>query len=429
MRLHHVITLRLSLLKTVLMALWAVFFYFAIIAEINDETDDSLEDYAEMIVTAYLAGEAPTPPDYEWGNRFRLREVSAQQAATQDPIVYADRQLYIEEKSEYEPVRTITYLFRTDDDRWMEIMVFTPTIDKDDLKEAIYVWLVILLVGMIVGMTLVNLWTVRRSMRSLRDLLAWLDAYSLGQKNVPLDTDTRIDEFRRLNEVARMNMERNEALYNQQKQFIANASHEMQTPLAVCANRLEMLLDDDSLTEEQMADIIKTLHTLEQLAETNRSLLLLCKIDNGQFADNVEVDLAAVAARMLPDLQTINAAKGIGVDADLRERVVATMDAALANILVSNLLRNAFTHNVQGGSIRVTSGPGRLTVANTAADGVALDESRIFERFYHSAHSKGSTGLGLAMAKAVCGQCSLGLSYRLEEGMHVFEIRTVLKNS
>ncbi|MBO1704433.1 HAMP domain-containing histidine kinase, partial [Eubacterium callanderi] len=71
-----------------------------------------------------------------------------------------------------------------------------------------------------------------------------------GQKNIPLINNTRITEFRKLNDAALRNARRAEEQFEQQKQFIGNASHEIQTPLAVCRNRLEMLAEDNSLSEK-----------------------------------------------------------------------------------------------------------------------------------------------------------------------------------
>ena len=90
-------------------------------------------------------------------------------------------------------------------------------------------------------------------------------------------------------------------MFEQQKQFIGNASHEIQTPLAICRNRLEMLMEDDSLSEKQLEELMKTHQTLEYITKLNKSLLLLSKIDNGQFTDTKEVDLNVLLRQYLED--------------------------------------------------------------------------------------------------------------------------------
>ena len=156
--------------------------------------------------------------------------------------------------------------------------------------------------------------SLRRGMRPLQAILAWLDAYRLGERNKEMPQNTSVTEFRRLGEAISRTTKRNEALFEEQKRFTANASHELQTPLAVIQSRLEMLLDDGQLTEQQMGEVVKALHTLKALARTNRSLLLLSKIAGGQFTSTEAVSMAGTVDRLLPDMEMIYAHKGITVE-------------------------------------------------------------------------------------------------------------------
>lgn len=421
MKLQNVITFRLSILKAVIIALWAVCFYFAIIKEINNKTDETLTNYAENIITDYLSGIELQPSSEISGNQYQIRKVSAEYARRHRHIRDKDTEMYIKSSYGYEPVRAVTYIFNTDSGQFLELTVFTTTIDKNELKESILYWLIALYVVLLAGITGVNLWTVRHSMKPLKKLFDWLDSYKLGQNNKPLDTPTRITEFRKLNETVQKNIERSEQQYKQQKMFIANASHEMQTPLAVCSNRLEMLLDDETLTEGQMAEIIKTLRTLKNLSSTNRSLLLLCKIDNGQFKNNVTIDFKDAVNHFLPDLMSIYGHKNITVNIDMPAAPVTEMDAPLADTLLSNLLKNAFVHNTPGGRITIETDETSFRISNTGA-AEPLDKDKIFESFYHSAGKKSSTGLGLALVKAVCKLYGFDITYSFDDGMHVFNI-------
>ncbi len=410
-------------MKAVILAVWAVCFYFAAINEINNKTDEGLAEYAETVMTDYLAG-LPVPGEGEvGGRRYILQAVSGDYAANVSRIRYKDAEMPFDESGRYEPARTVSYVFRTDDGQWRELVAFTTTIDKDDLKRAILSWLVALYVVLLLGLIGVNLLTIRHCMKPLKTLLDWFDAYRIGRGGKPAAMNTRVTEFRKLDEAVRRSVERNERQYEQQKLFIANASHEMQTPLAVCTNRLEMLADSDNLTETQMADIIKTMRTLKSLAATNRSLLLLCKIDNGQFASREDVDMRLATLKVLADLEEVYSYRRITVETHFDDGVSASMDKQLAGILVSNLLKNAFVHNVEGGRIVVTSQPGSYTVANTGV-GEPLDDSKIFERFYHSAGKKSSTGLGLALVKAICNLYGFTVTYSFADGLHTFRIDT-----
>ena len=411
MKLLHASTLRFSLVAALVMAFWSVFFYFAIMREVYDEVDDSLEDYAELILVRYLAGEALPSTDSGTNNQYFLHEVTSEYADSHPHVTYASRDVYIEEKKEHEPARVLSYIFLRDDGQYMEIEVSTPTIEKQDLSRALFVYIVALYLCIMTGIVLVNLWSFRRSMKPLYRLLNWVDRYRIGAHNEPFEVRTNISEFRILGETVKRSLERNEKLYEQQKLFIGNASHEMQTPIAVCRSRMEALLDDETLTEEQMGEIIKTINTLDGMSRLNRSLLLLCKIDNGQFTDIQPIRLDEVCSRLLEDYRMVYASRGISVETDLREPFVAQMNPSLASVLVSNLLKNAHVHNRQeGGIVRVVS---RRTEFRIENDGVPdpLDTNLIFTRFYHTAQKSTSTGLGLPLAQAICQQSGLLLLY------------------
>lgn len=421
MKLVNLLTLRLSAIGALVFAFWATLFYFAIIDEINDEVDDSLEDHAETVIRRSLAGEPLPDEPAMTNNQYYLHEVSAEYAASRSHIRYEDNEVYIKAKNEFEPARTISYIFNDDRGRFFEVVVFTPTIDKADLKAAVAYWLAALYAAMVACIVVVNRRSLRRGMRPLQAILAWLDAYRLGERNKEMPQNTSVTEFRRLGEAICRTTKRNEALFEEQKRFTANASHELQTPLAVIQSRLEMLLDDGQLTEQQMGEVVKALHTLKALSRTNRSLLLLSKIAGGQFTSTEAISMAGTVDRLLPDMEMIYAHKGIAVERRTHGDLVLNMDESLATTLATNLLKNAFTHANRGGRIAISITPTSMAIANTGQD-TPLDGQRIFERFYHTPGNASSTGLGLSIVQAICRLYGIGVAYRFERGMHVFEI-------
>lgn len=257
-------------------------------------------------------------------------------------------------------------IFRDSGGRYKELTVMTPTIEKDDLQEAILWWIVYLYLFLLLAILLVNVLVLHRTLRPLYALLRWFDSYTVGGKNAPLVNDTKVVEFRRLNEAANRYAERAESLFERQKQFIGNASHEMQTPLAICRNRLEMLVDDGSaLTEAQLGEILKVQGTLDYLVRLNRSLLLLSKIENGQFPETEQVDFNAQVRRMAEDMEEIYAGREMRFELHEQGHLFVRMNPSLAASLVSNLLKNAYVHGDRGGTVSVTVAPHELRVCNS----------------------------------------------------------------
>lgn len=421
MKLIYRIIIRLSLALTLVLGVWAVFFYIAMMDEVNDEVDDSLEDYSEAIIIRALAGEELPSANSGSNNQYFMVEVTEDYAAAHQNISYKDSMVYIMEKGETEPARILTTIFKDDGNRYYELTVSTPSIEKDDLKDAIRNWMIFLYVALLLVIITVNVWVFQRNMRPLYVLLHWLDGYRIGNKNEPLKNDTQVTEFRKLNDAAIRQAQRSEQMFEQQKQFIGNASHEMQTPLAICRNRLEMLMEDESLTEAQLEELIKTHQTLEHITKLNKSLLLLSKIDNGQFTETKELDLNALLKQYLDDYKEVYAYRDIGTEVIESGIFHVRMNESLATILITNLLKNAFVHNVDGGHIRIEITSRNFTFRNTG-EAHPLDEARVFKRFYQGSKKEGSTGLGLAIVDSICRLQHIGLRYYFENGEHCFEI-------
>lgn len=421
MKLIYRIVIRISLLLILVLGVWAVFFYMAMMDEVNDEVDDSLEDYSEVIIIRALAGEELPSQNTGSNNQYYLREVTEEYADSREDITYKDSMVYIVEKGETEPARILTTIFKDDESRFYELTVSTPSIEKEDLTAAIRNWMIFLYVALLLVIIVVNVWVFQQSMRPLYVLLHWLDGYRIGSKNKPLENDTQITEFRKLNEAAIRNAERSEQLFEQQKQFIGNASHEIQTPLAICRNRLEMMMEDESLSESQLEELMKTHQTLEHITKLNKSLLLLSKIDNGQFTETVELELNELLKQYLDDYKEVYAYREIQTEVVEKGVFRVQMNESLATILITNLLKNAFVHNVDGGHIRIEITSHRFTFCNSGVEH-SLDSTHIFERFYQGTKKEGSTGLGLAIVDSICRLQNIGLKYYFQNGEHCFEI-------
>lgn len=420
MKLFHLVLWRFSLALIVVLTVWAGFFYMAVVEEVNDEVDDTLEDYSEGLIIRALSGEDMPTASNGSNNQYYLYEVSESYAASHPQITYRDEMVFITEKSETEPARVLITIFRTEDERYMELVVYTPTIEKLDLLRAILGWIIFLYVLLLLIILSINIWVFRKNMKPLYVLLKWLDTSQLGKKNEPLENTTKITEFRKLNAATMAFAERGEKLFEQQKTFIGNASHEMQTPLAICRNRLEMLMEDETLTEHQLNELIKTHQTLENLTRMNRSLLLLCKIENGQFVDTRSVCLNDILAHYLDDYKEVYAYRNITVTVTTDSSFCVEMNDSLVSVLVTNLLKNSFVHNIDGGFIYIKITANTFEISNTGEK--PLDRERIFERFYQGQKKEGSTGLGLALVDSICKANHLKIDYTYVENRHIFTI-------
>ena len=264
-------------------------------------------------------------------------------------------------------------------------------------------------------------------MQPLYRLLDWFRHYRVGQKNEPLPNRNTITEFRTLYDAANLYAARNEQLFEQQKRFIGNASHELQTPLAICRNRLEMLMEDEGITERQLEELAKTHQTLEHITKLNKSLLLLSKIENEQFADVRPVCFNHIVRRYLDDYCEVYEYRDIAVSVREEARLTFVLNETLAVTLVTNLLKNAFVHNTDGGRLVITLTADTFCISNTGVRH-PLDRTKIFERFYKGSKQEGSTGLGLSIVAGICKLSGLEVHYEYRDEMHHFSIRQQKKH-
>lgn len=250
--------------------------------------------------------------------------------------------------------------------------------------------------------------------------LAAVEAFRLEDGVCPQFEESDVEEFSRLNAVLDRMIAGSLHSYRVQKEFTENASHELQTPLAVFRSRLDVLLQQPGMTEEQAA-IIQDLYRMNgRLSRLTRNLLLLAKMDNRQFGMEEHVDVVALLDDLMPYLESI--AGGLTVIRDTAAgHFSGRANRSLLESLISNLVVNAVRHNHKGGEIVLTTTPGTLTVANTS-DEPALDGERMFSRFWQSGSGTHGNGLGLAIVKAVCRYHGWDVEYAYCDGVHEFKV-------
>ena len=250
MKLIHYTISKLSVVLIAILSAWACLFYFNILDEILDETDDSLENYKNLIIRQVLTDTSAIDHHNDLMSQYMIKEISEREAIHYRER-YFDSTRFYETELEFDPVRVLKTAFRGQDKKFYELTVMISTLEQDDMIEAILQWIIILYLTLLVCILVVTEIVFRRSLAPFYKLLNWLNTFTLGEKNPPLDNPTKIKEFRRLNETIAQMTRRSEEMYSQQKQFIENASHELQTPLAICRNKLELLAERPDCTGEQ----------------------------------------------------------------------------------------------------------------------------------------------------------------------------------
>ena len=234
-------------------------------------------------------------------------------------------------------------------------------------------------------------------------------------------SQTSITEFNDLNTSLQELTERTHQSYISQKEFTENASHEMQTPVAILQSKLELLMQTTPLSEEQAELMNDLADASRRMTRLNKSLVLLTKIENNQFADKENISLILYLEKFILQYQPQINEKQIVVEKEFTTEEVLYANASLIEVLISNLLGNAIRHNNVGGSIVIRLYPGELVIENTGRL-TALDETKVFKRFQKESADSNSIGLGLEMVKKVCSIYQYSVTYTFINNLHRFTV-------
>lgn len=417
MKLLHYIIRNLTFWLLIIMAAWACMFYFLIFHEVNDETNDSLQNYKEIIIKQFLADSTQLNAKPDIMTRYYIRQIPAHEANLAKDEFYDSTKL-IEIEMEYEPIRVLRTNFMSSNGNYYELKIETSTLEKEDLIETVLWSIVILYILLLICILTVTHGVFKKSFRPLYILLNWLKDFHPGRPLKPLVNETEINEFSALNKVVMEATNRSVSLYEQQKQFVENASHELQTPLAVCVNKLELLSENPDCTESQLSEIEGLHKTLQSIVKMNKSLLLLSRIENKQYIENKTICMNDLAKEIMDTFSDIYASRNMRISFVEKATLTCVMSEPLAAIMLTNLIKNAFVHNTPGGEINLIITDKTFTVENSS-NNPELDREKLFRRFSKQANRSESTGLGLAIVKSIATIYEIEIDYSYY-GRHQF---------
>jgi signal transduction histidine kinase len=341
-----------------------------------------------------------------------------------DPIrrEWIDRQrdtsLYYASAGEWDAFAILTKQYKIGDTAYQITTYFsskeiTHLLIKISIAEAII--FLLLLLGIIV---IINRRTSRTLWTPFYDTMEAIRSYDiLKNKPLVLTGGTGVDEFDRLNLTLTSLIDDVNRAYNNQKQFTENASHELQTPLAIIRSKVELLMDAPFLTEEIATQLGDINDANERLSQMNKNLFLLTRIDNHQFPELHRIPISHLLERSITHYQEYYGGDLPAITTCIEAPIQLQANSSLIEVLINNLLRNAIIHNIPGGYIHVRLTGKELSIENSGPI-LNVDPQRLFERFKKGREESRTTGLGLALVKQICHLYQFDVQYHHEEGTH-----------
>lgn len=286
---------------------------------------------------------------------------------------------------------------------------------------AVTVLTTLFFVLMMGGFILINKRISKHLWKPFYNSLEQIRDFNLHRQQPVAFVNTDIEEFTELNRRLQQLISGNIAAYAQQKEFADNASHELQTPLAIVQSKLELLLQSQPLNHTQYELIEEAIKALNRVTRINKNLLLLTKMENSQYMDQENIDLSQLLDNTLQTLMPFIHNKRLNIKREIGSRIYVNGNRILVEILLNNLLINAIRYSTESGNIELTLLSDHLIISNNGPG--PLEQDQLFKRFGNASSQKPGTGLGLAIVREICVRYNWEIRYNYHNSFHQFLIR------
>jgi signal transduction histidine kinase len=303
------------------------------------------------------------------------------------------------------------------------IRILQPLSSTELLFRSVVNVMLVMLVVLILISLIINYLVSRRLWLPFYSTVRRISRYDIKEKALIEFPETNVTEFRKLNEVLNTMSKKIRRDFYNLKEFTENASHEIQTPLAIVKSKIEILVQSDNLTPAQVDAIQNIDKAVTRLSKLNSGLILITKIENNQYGNLEDVSLTQLIERTIENFDEFIHHKNLTVSLQDIEHPVLSMNPILAEILLNNLINNAIKYNTVNGYIQIDITSDRLSVSNS---GDPLDESikpsDLFHRFKKNNKESDSLGLGLAIVKKICDFHRMRVSFASHNGHHTITL-------
>ncbi|MGE8511734.1 MAG: sensor histidine kinase [Chryseobacterium culicis] len=301
-----------------------------------------------------------------------------------------------------------------------EIRIQKSMIEDEDLLNSILLLQLGLVVLLLTGLMVINLQLSKKLWKPFNDIVSKLKIYRVDSDDDYQFMPTNIEEFKNLGNSIKELTKRNQKLYKTQKEFTENASHELQTPIAVMQGKVELLMQTSPISQEQAELIEEISLTGNKMQRLNRTLLLLTKIENNQFPNTEKLFVNNKVQKLLNQYEEPAQQKNLQWEILLNNEIEITANPILIDILIGNILSNAIRHSENGYLISVKTVQQSLVIANHGKK--KLNEKDLFQRFKKQSENTNSIGLGLEMSQKICDLYHFKIQYHFDKNQHIFTI-------
>jgi signal transduction histidine kinase len=339
-----------------------------------------------------------------------------------DTLYFKDTLIHqiVNDVAKFELYRQLTSI-ETLHGKTYKIITRSSNVRNDDFFIGIALSIGIVIFLLMVTVFFVNTTILRNVWRPFYENLEILKNFSVEDEQSIALLDTEVDEFKELNASLIKLTNKIKSDFNNLKEFTENASHEMQTPLAIMQSKSEILMQSTNLDRDQKQQIKSIYSATQRLSKLNKTLLLLSKIENQQFGDKEEILINDNIDKHLEIFEDFIDNKNIKISKNYTSNVKLSANPMLFDMVISNLISNSIKHNIKNGNIDIITTDFFFSFSNSG-EPISIASKSIFERFKKDSKSSDSFGLGLAIVKKVCDTNNWQINHSFVENQHVISI-------
>ncbi|MFC4263407.1 sensor histidine kinase [Ferruginibacter yonginensis] len=410
-------TLKAYLIYAVLiLIISAPLFYFAIKRLYTNEADDTLLLHKKEFLKQIASLKYTDIP--QWNKYNRNAKIDSNKKVYHDSLFFSA--YYDTLDAEIEPYRELNYPIKIENKEYTFSEKIN-LIETEDLLKNIAILFFSIISILLIGLFFITKKLSLHLWKPFYKTLEQIESFEIDKTKHPNFLKTDIEEFNRLNTSIQKLIEKNTIIYNSQKEFIENAAHELQTPLAVFKAKVDTLMQRTDVTQEQ-SEILNTLNeNITRITRLNKNLLLLSKIENDSYNDKQTIPISNYIEKNLAFFTEQASAKSLVIKVTMQYNFDIYSNPSLTEILISNLFLNAIKHNNIDGIILIEIQNNKLIFSNTGISNT-LNKSKLFKRFSKVNPSENGTGLGLSIVKKITDSNGWSIEYHYNHPLHSFII-------
>ena len=416
MRLLNKITLNLLAITLFIFLIGMVAFYYMLRQQVDQNINQELKKREMSISKEFDTAHSSVNQSVNLSDTVIITPLNQPRLIES----FSDTLLFNPETNSYALFRQLGFV-KTIHNRNYYIRIFKPLEETDRLIIRIVIIMNLLVILIILPLIIANRHSSRQDWKVFYDTLSKINNYDVNSHEAFVLQNSDIKEFEDLNRVLVAMTERIKNDYLNLKEYIENASHEIQTPLAIINSKMELLLQSGDMKEKQYKTVADAYEASNRLSRLNKTLILLAKIENRQFPESKPVNPAIMINHQLESLEDLIHAKKITVIKQMEAEVTISMNPYLAEILLVNLIKNALRHNISGGELNIELTNQHLKIANSGP-ALKIDPETMFKRFHTSSSSSESLGLGLSIVQKICTVYGFNVNYSYQNNLHVMQV-------